>query len=374
MMSKIGQRFDMTYQKDRPFNDLPPLPPAGIDLETPAILKKLTVAARNLAELNGLCETLPDPRLFINTIVLQESRNSTAIENIVTTQDELYKATLEEGMEQNLAAKEVIRYRDALYVGLERMIGQKGLILTNTMVEIVQTIKQNKAGIRGVPGTALRNAVNGDVVYTPPSGEDVLREKLAALERFINEDHLSVMDPLIKLALIHYQFEAIHPFADGNGRAGRIINTLYLVQQQLLTQPVLYISAYIVQHKTAYYQLLREITETGHWEGWMLYILTAIAETSRETTLKIREILALKEELGKALKTVLGSSYNHDLLQEMFALPYLKIDTLQKKKIAHRQTASSWLSKLAKADILRTQKLGRSTYFINYRLMEILAG
>jgi Fic family protein len=374
MKSKIGQKFDMTYQKDKPFNDLPPLPPAGIDLETPAVLKKLTVAARNLAELNGLCETLPDPRLFINTIVLQESRNSTAIENIVTTQDELYKATLEEGMEQNLAAKEVIRYRDALYVGLGRMIDQKGLILTNTMVEIVQTIKQNKAGIRVVPGTALRNAVNGDVVYTPPSGEDVLREKLAALEHFINEDHLSVMDPLIKLALIHYQFEAIHPFADGNGRAGRIINTLYLVQQQLLTQPVLYISAYIVQHKTAYYQLLREITETGHWEGWMLYILTAIAETSRETTLKIRQILALKEELGKTLKTVLGSSYNHDLLQEMFALPYLKIDTLQKKKIAHRQTASSWLTRLTRADILRTQKLGRSTYFINYRLMEILAG
>jgi Fic family protein len=364
----------MTYQKDTPFNDLPPLPPAGIDLETPAVLKRLTVAARNLAELNGLCETLPDPRLFINTIVLQESRNSTAIENIVTTQDELYKATLEEGMEQNLAAKEVIRYRDALYVGLGRMIDQKGLILTNTMVEIVQTIKQNKAGIRGLPGTALRNAVNGDVVYTPPSGEDVLREKLAALERFINEDHLSVMDPLVKLALIHYQFEAIHPFADGNGRAGRIINTLYLVQQQLLSQPVLYISAYIVQHKTAYYQLLREITETGRWESWILYILTAIAETSRETTLKIRQILALKEELGKALKRVLGSSYNHDLLQEMFALPYLKIDTLQKKKIAHRQTASSWLAKLTRADILRTQKLGRSTYFINYRLMEILAG
>ena len=214
------------------------------------------------------------------------------------------------------------------------------------------------------------------MVYTPPSGEDVLREKLAALERFINEDHLSVMDPLIKLALIHYQFEAIHPFADGNGRAGRIINTLYLVQQQLLTQPVLYTrSTYIVKHKTVAYQLYKgNFSETGHWESWILYILTAIAETSRETTLKIREILRLKEELGKALKTVLGSSYNHDLLQEMFALPYLKIDTLQKKKIAHRQTASSWLGRLARADILRAQKIGRSTYFINYRLMEILAG
>ena len=364
----------MTYQRNLPFNDLPALPPEGINIETQAILKKLTVAARNLAQLNGLCETLPDPRLFINTIVLQESRNSSAIENIVTTQDELYKATLEEGAEQNHAAKEVISYRDALYVGLERMNARKGLILTNAMVEIVQTIKQNKAGIRTTPGTALKNAITGEIVYTPPSGEALLREKLTALENFINDREISSFDPLIKLALIHYQFEAIHPFSDGNGRTGRIINSLYLVQQELLTQPVLYISAYIIQYKTEYYQLLRGITETGNWQDWIMYILTAIAETSKETTIKIRKILFLKEELSEMMKVTLGSSYNHDLLQEMFALPYLKIETLEKKKIAHRQTISSWLNKLSEAKILRPRKMGRSTYFINHRLMEILAG
>lgn len=361
------------YQRLEPFNDLPALPPIGVDLETPAILKKLAIAARNLGELNGLCETLPDPRLFLNTIVLQESRNSSAIENIVTTQDELYKATLEEGMEQNNAAREVLDYRDALYVGLERMTAQKGLILTNTMIEVVQTIKHNKAGIRTIPGVALKNAINAEVVYTPPSGESVLREKLAELERFINDKELSPIDPLIKLALIHYQFEAIHPFPDGNGRTGRIINTLYLMQQELLSQPVLYISSYIVRHKTEYYQLLRGITETGNWQDWILYVLTAVAEASKGTTTKIRGILSLKEELGKTIRSVLGASYNHDLVQEMFALPYLKIETLEKKRIAHRQTASSWLNKLSQAGILHSQKMGRSTYYVNYRLMEILA-
>ncbi len=364
----------MPYQRDQPFNDLPPLPPEEVDLETHATLKNLAVAARNLGELNGLCETLPDPKLFTNTIVLQESKNSSAIENIVTTQDELYKATLEEAAEHNHAAKEVLGYRDALYVGLERMKARGGLILTNTMVEIVQTIKQNQAGIRTTPGTALKNAITGEIMYTPPTGIEILREKLAALEKFINDTNLSSADPLIKLAIIHYQFEAIHPFADGNGRAGRIINALYLVQQGLLTQPVLNLSSYIIQHKTEYYQLLRGITETGNWQDWITYLLTAIAETSKATTIKIRRILSLKEELGDTIREVLGASFNYELLQQMFALPYLKIDTLEKKKIAHRQTASLWLNKLSKAGVLRPQKMGRSTYFVNYQLMDILAG
>jgi Fic family protein len=363
----------MIYQRNQPFNDLPALPPAGIVLETQAVLKSLTIAARNLGELNGLCETLPDPSLLINTIILQESKNSSAIENIVTTQDELYKAALEDASEQNHATKEVLSYRDALYVGLERMKARGGLILTNTMVEIAQTIKQNQAGIRTTPGTALKNAINGEIIYTPPTGDDVIREKLAALENFINDSSLYSVDPLIKLALIHYQFEAIHPFVDGNGRTGRIINTLYLVQQELLTQPVLYLSSYIMQYKTEYYQFLRAITETGSWQDWVMYILTAIADTSKATTVKIRKILSIKDELQIMTKQALGASFKHELLQEMFALPYLKIDTLEKKKIAHRQTASSWLNKLSDAGILRPQKMGRFTYFVNHRLMEILA-
>ncbi len=362
----------MAYHKNLPFNDLSAIPPAGIDLETSPILKLLSLASRYLGELNGLCETLPDPAILINTIVLQESRNSSAIENIITTQDELYKAALDSDS-SNHTAKEVLSYREALYVGLERMKAQKGLLVTNTMIEIVQTIKGNEATIRNVPGTALKNAINGEVVYTPPCCEEILRQKLAALEHFINDCTLSELDPLIKLALIHYQFEAIHPFADGNGRAGRIINALYLVQQELLNLPVLYISAYIVQFKTEYYQLLRGVTETDNWQDWIMFILTAIATTSRETTIRIKKMLSLKEKLEKKMKAVLGASYSHDLLELMFTQPYLKIEILQKRQIAHRQTASLWLNKLVAENILLPHKMGRTTYFINHELMDILA-
>lgn len=362
----------MGFNRHIPFNALPDLPPEGIDLETPAILRRLANASRYLGELNGLCETLPDPQLLINTIVLQESRNSSAIENIITTQDELYKAAIEETSHSH-SAKEVLSYREALYAGLNRMKEQHNLILTNTMVEIVQTIKQNSIGIRNTPGTALKNAINGEVIYTPPSGEKILIEKMAALENFINHNEASRVDPLIKLALIHYQFESIHPFADGNGRTGRIINALYLVQQQLLNQPVLYISSYIMEYKTEYYQLLRGITETGNWQDWIMYILTAIAETSKQSTTRIRRMLSLKDEMGQSMKSVLGSSYHSELLQLVFASPYVKIDTLEKKGLAHRQTASVWLSRLSAAKILHPQKMGRTTYYINHQLMDILA-
>jgi Fic family protein len=360
----------MAYNKNTPFNDLPNLPPQGFS-ETPEILRHLSRAYRHLGELNGLCASLPDPKLLINTIVLQESKDSSAIENIVTTQDELYKAATEEAT-ANHAAKEVLSYREALYVGLEKMKAQKNLLLTDTMVEIVQTIKQNKAGIRNAPGTALKNAINGEIIYTPPCCEEVLREKLAALEQFINEPELSALDPLVKMALIHYQFEAIHPFADGNGRTGRIINALYMVQQELLSQPVLYLSSYIIKYKTEYYQLLRSVTEKDNWHDWIMYILTALIETAQLTTKNIRAMLALKEDYEKQMKEVLGSSFSHELLQLMFTLPYLKIELLEKRELAHRQTASSWLKKLTNAGILKPQKIGRTTYYVNYRLMELM--
>lgn len=361
----------MAYNKNTPFNDLPDLPPADF-VESSEILRHLVKASRYLGELNGLCESLPDPQLLINTIILQESKDSSAIENIVTTQDELYKAATEEGT-TNHAAKEVLSYREALYVGLKKMQSQKNLLLTSTMVEVVQTIKQNNSGIRNIPGTALKNAINGEVIYTPPCCEDVLRRKLAALEQFINDEEASSLDPLIKMAFIHYQFESIHPFADGNGRTGRIINALYLVQQQLLLQPVLYLSSYIVKYKTEYYQLLRGVTENGNWHDWLMFILTAVIETAQLTTQKIRNMLLLKEEFEVTMKEVLGSSFNYDLLQLMFTLPYLKIELLEKKQLAHRQTASSWLKKLTEANIVKPQKIGRTTYYINYRLMELLS-
>ena len=361
----------MSNDKNTPFNDLLNLPPTGFT-ESPEILRHLAKAARHLGELNGLCTSLPNPQLLINTIVLQESKDSSAIENIVTTQDELYKAASEEANASH-AAKEVLSYRQALYVGLEKMITQKNLLLTNTMVEIMQTIKQNKSGIRNAPGTALKNAINGEVIYTPPCCEDVLREKLAGLEQFINDPSISSLDPLVKMALIHYQFEAIHPFADGNGRTGRIVNALYLVQQGLLSQPVLYLSSYIVKYKTEYYQLLKAVTEKNNWHDWVMFMLTALIETAQLTTKRIRSMLVLKDESEKKMKEVLGASFSHDLLQLMFTLPYLKIELLEKGGIAHRQTASTWLKKLTDAGIVKPQKIGRTTYYINYRLMNLLS-
>lgn len=361
----------MAYNRNIPFNDLPDLPPLNF-VESPEILRQLAKASRYLGELNGLCASLPDPNLLINTIILQESKESSAIENIVTTQDELYKANSETDNASD-AAKEVLSYKEAMYVGLERLNTQKNLLLSNTMIEIVQTIKKNQSGIRNTPGTELINAINGEVVYTPPCCEDVLREKLFALERFINDNEASNLDPLIKLAFIHYQFESIHPFSDGNGRTGRIINSLYLVQQGLLMQPVLYLSAYIVKYKSDYYQLLRGVTEKENWNDWVMYMLTAIIETAQMTTQKIRNMLLLKNEYEQQMKDVLGSSFSFELLQLMFMMPYLKIELLEKKGLAHRQTASSWLKKLTYAAILRPQKIGRTTYYINYKLMEILA-
>lgn len=360
----------MAYNKNSPYNDLPALPPEGF-AETPELLRHLAKASRFLGELNGICTSLPDPQLLINTIILQESKDSSAIENIVTTQDELYRAATENDG-TNHAAREVLSYREALYAGLKKMKAQQNLLLTGTMVEIVQTIRQNQSGIRNTPGTALKSAITGEIVYTPPCCEDVLRDKLAALEQFINNPGLSPLDPLLKMALIHYQFEAIHPFADGNGRTGRILNALYLVQQELLAQPVLYLSAYIVKYKTEYYQLLRGVTEKGNWTDWVMYMLTALIETAQLTTRKIRDMLRLKDRYEKQTKAVLGASFSHELLQLMFTLPYLKIELLEKKGMAHRQTASTWLKKLAEADILKPQKMGRTTYYVNFRLMEVL--
>lgn len=360
----------MSHNRNTPFNELPDL--QSIDFsESEAMLIQLAKASRNLGELNGLCASLPDPHLLINTIALQESKDSSAIENIVTTQDELYKAASEKETASG-SAKEVLSYREALYTGLEKMNAQQNLLVTNTMIDVVKTINQNINGIRNIPGTTLKNAITGEVVYTPPCCEDVLRQKLSSLEKFINDETVSDLDPLIKMALIHYQFEAIHPFPDGNGRVGRIINGLYLVQQGLLPQPVLYLSSYIVKFKTEYYQLLRGVTENNNWQDWIMYLLTAIIDTAQLTTNKIKSMLLLKVEIEKQMRETLGSSFSYDLLQLMFQLPYLKIELLTKKQLAHRQTASVWLKKLGDAKILRPQKIGKTTYYINYRLIDLL--
>lgn len=361
----------MAYTPNEPYNDLPDLPPA-IDLNSPAILRALILASRHLGELNGLCASLPDPNILINTLVVQESRDSSAIENIVTTQDELYRAIADDDG-RSVVAKEVLNYREALYTGLARMNRQRNLLTTNTFVEIVQTLKQNQAGIRNTPGTALKNAISGSVVYTPPCCEDVVRQKLAALELFINEDGAHGPDPLIKLALIHHQFEAIHPFLDGNGRTGRILIPLYLVQQRLLPQPVLYLSRYINAYKQEYYRLLRRVTEQNAWSEWIVFILTGINETAQLTTSKIRRMLQLMTDLEPPTRQALGSRYTHALLQIMFTLPYLKIELLERRGLVTRQTAATYLKRLAEGGVLTPVKSGRTTYYVNQRLIDLLS-
>lgn len=353
-----------------PYNELPGLPP-NIDFEHPRLLKLTIRASRLLGELKGYCQTLPDPRLLINTLVLQESKDSSAIENIVTTQDELYRAVVlfEEEGESSPAAKEVLLYREALYQGWD-LLQTRGLT-TNTMIAMMQKLKNTDAAIRRVSGTKLANPQTGEIYYTPPEGESVIREKLAALEKFIHDDNDGI-EPIIKMALTHYQFEAIHPFADGNGRTGRILNVLFLVQKNILTMPVLYLSSFIISHKADYYRLLREVTEQQKWNEWIEYMLTAISETAQLTLEKISAIQSLKQDLTEKIKSVLKNSYTGELVDLLFSYPYVKIKTLELKNIAHRQTASLYLQKLAQENILRPVKKGKEMYYINHSLMNIL--
>lgn len=358
--------------KNLPYNALPDLPPPST-LESVELLKRCISANKLLAELKGYCQTLPNPDILLNTIVLQESKDSSAIENIVTTQDELYKASLELNDDiKNFSAKEVIQYRRAMYWGLEEM-NKNGLITSNLLVGIMQILRNTTDGIRKNPGTKLANPITNAIVYTPPEGEDLLRTKLAALEKFINDDDFCQLDPLIKMALIHYQFEAIHPFSDGNGRTGRILNVLYLINKQLIGLPVLYLSYYIIQNKPNYYRLLKEVTEKNNWTEWIEFVLQGIEETSKMTLNKINHILQLKDTIDQEIRNVLKSSYKKEISDLLFSYPYIKIKILEEKGIAKRQSASAYLQKLAIAGILRPLKIGKEIYYINAALMKILS-
>jgi len=360
------------HDKNLPYNNLPDLPPTT-SLETVEIFKLTIEANRLLAELKGYCQTLPNPNLLLNTIVLQESKESSAIENIVTTQDELYKAALDiDNVVNNPAAKEVLLYRQAMYWGLQEM-QKKELITTNLLVGIMQEFKQTYAGIRNNPGTKLANPNNNHIVYTPPEGENLLREKLSKLEIFINDDSFSSLDPLIKMALIHYQFEAIHPFADGNGRTGRILNVLYLINKNLIGLPVLYLSYYIIQNKSDYYRLLREVTEKQNWHDWVSFILKGVAETAALTLQRITAILELKKQTEEILKQTLKASYSREFADLLFSFPYIKIKILEQHNIAKRETASKYLKMVANAGLLNPVKVGNEVYYINTPLMNILS-
>ncbi len=367
----IHLEMKTAYNKDIPYNDLPDLPPKN-NLETTAIFKATIKANKLLAELKGYCQTLPYPQMLLNTVVLQESKESNAIENIVTTQDELYKATLMGDAIKNQSAKEVLQYRKAIYWGIGEL-QKNNLITTNLLVGLMQRLRGSSENIRKNTGTKLGNPTNNKIVYTPPEGENIIRDKLSKLEIFINDATFSDLDPLIKMALIHYQFEAIHPFSDGNGRTGRILNVLYLIQQELLGLPVLYLSHYIIQNKSDYYRLLKSITEENNWEEWVLFVVNGVAETSEMTLKKINAILELKITTEINAKAALKSSYSKELVDLLFSYPYIKIKVLEDNNIAKRQTASEYLKKLESNNILNSVKIGNEIYYINQKLIEILS-
>ncbi len=359
----------MIFDPHRPFNDLPPLPPRQ-DIETKPVLRKLASAARTLAELKGLGTSIPNQSMLVNSITLQEAKSSSEIENVVTTNDALFRAFTAESGKFDAATKEVLRYRQALWEGFARL--KKTPLSTNLFIHIVQTIKQDARGIRNLPGTVIGNPASGRIVYTPPEGESLIRNKLRDLENFIHGD--TPVDPLIKLALIHYQFEAIHPFFDGNGRAGRIINILYLVQTGLLELPVLYLSRAIIQAKSEYYNLLLGVTGKARWEPWILFMLDAVEATAaftRERILQIRELMDKTMEIAK--EKLPSRVYSKELMETIFRQPYTKAKFLVEAKIAERKTAAEYLKELEKISILKSKKIGKETLYLNVKLYNLLS-
>ncbi|MBQ9213177.1 MAG: Fic family protein [Bacteroidales bacterium] len=361
----------MIHDNNVPNNNLQKLPP-NINFETPEIFKACIKANKALAELKGCCLRLPNPEILLNTIILQESKSSSEIENIVTTQDDLYKAALDDIEKiNNPAAKEVLLYKEAIYKGLQ-LFESKGIISTNILIEIMQTLRCTQEGIRKISGTKIANPITKKVVYTPPETEDIIREKMCELERFINDDQTE-LDSLIKMALIHYQFEAIHPFSDGNGKTGRILNILYLIKEGLLNMPVLYLSHYIINNKSTYYKLLSNVTQKQDWVPWVLYMIKAVEETAFYTLKQIEAILTLKNDTEQKVKDVLQNNIHKELTEMLFTHPYIKIKVLENKGIAKRQTISSYLKKLSEANILSPVKLWKETYYINTGLFELLS-
>ena len=360
----------MSFDPQKPYNDLPLLPPKQ-DIETRNILRKTITAGRALAELKGLGETIPNQSMLVNSVVLQEAKASSEIENVITTDDALFRAFTAKTSRVDPSTKEVLRYREALWEGYNEL-KKRPILATNLFVKLVQRIKENRAGIRRTPGTTISNAATGEIIYTPPEGEAVIRDKLKNLEDYIHgEDDI---DPLIKLALIHYQFETIHPFSDGNGRTGRIINILYLVFQGLLDLPVLYLSKFVIDRKNEYYRLLRQVTEKSEWEPWILYMLDAVEETAtftRKRILDIRDLMAETMEVAK--ETMPGRVYSKELIELLFCQPYTKGQSLVDAGIAKRKTAAEYLKDLEKTGILTGKRIGREMLYLNTRLYDLLS-
>ncbi len=350
-------------------NELSKLP-IKKDIESKTILKKTASAHRALAELKGFVSSIPNENILINTLGLQEAKDSSAIENIITTHDDIFKAELNLDGFKSLNAKEVQNYISALKKGFS-LISKKKILTNNDIIQIQSELEKNNAGFRKVPGTALKNATTGEIVYTPPQDYDTILKLMANLEQFINDETMSDLDPLVKMGIIHYQFESIHPFYDGNGRTGRIINVLYLVMNDLLDLPILYLSRYIIENKGQYYKLLQEVRETDNWENWILYMLNAVEQISKETIVLIGKIKELIFEYKNLLRNNY-KFYSQDLLNNLFKHPYTKIEFIENDLGVSRITASKYLNQLAKDGLLKKEKLGTGNYYINERLIEIL--
>ena len=360
----------MPFDPAEPYNALPLLPPKA-DLETKAVLKKAIAANKALAELKGLGQTIPNQTMLVNTITLQEAQASSEIENIITTADALFRAFSAKTGQIDPATKEVLRYREAIWDGFQAL-KSKPTITTNLFIQIVQTIKKNQAGIRNTLGTKIASDRTGEVIYTPPEGEEVIREKLKNLEEYIHAENK--IDPLIKLAVIHYQFESIHPFSDGNGRTGRILCILYLIQQSLLELPVLYLSQYIINRKSDYYRLLRVVTEKSQWEPWVLYMLEAVENTAVQTKQKIIAIRDLMQQtLLEAKEKLPGRVYSKELIELLFKQPYTKVQILVDEGIAKRQAAADYLRECEKIGILKIHKLGKERLYLNLKMYKLLS-
>lgn len=344
-----------------PFNDY--------DLKTPKILEALNEATRSLAELKGLASSIPNQHILINAITINEAKDSSAIENIVTTHDSIYKVLTESGFKEE-AAKEVVDYRSAIWRGYE-IIKEKGFISTNVLVELQSMIEPNKTGIRKTPGTNLVNSKTGEIIYTPPQAESEIRDLLKNLEDYINNNGDEV-DPLIKMGLIHYQFETIHPFYDGNGRTGRILNVLYLVLNNLLTSPILYLSNYINKSKDTYYKLFNEFRENNKYEEWIIYILKGIEVTSKNTIDLIKQIQNEMESYKEEFMTKLPKIYSDELLYSLFYEVYTRINYIENRCGVTRQTATTYLNSLVDNGLLEYEKVGRESIYKNTRLINLL--
>jgi Fic family protein len=359
--------LEIPWVSAKPHNSLPPLPPV-IDVESRAVLKACINARTALAELKQAAGLIPNQTMLINTIPLLEAKDSSEIENIVTTTDRLFQHAQWES-QADPATKEALRYRSALHKGFHSLKDRP--LCTATAVEICRTLKGVDMDIRKTPGTQLINDKTGEVIYTPPEGESTLRDMLANWERFIHSE--DDVDPLVRMAVGHYQFEAIHPFTDGNGRTGRVINILYLIQQDLLQLPILYLSRHIIANRSDYYKLLLDVTRDGAWEPWILFMLKAVEETSRWTTDKIAAIRNLSEHTTEFVRNSLPKIYTRELVDVIFEQPYCRISDLVQKGVAKRQAASRYLKDLVELGVLVEQAVGKEKLFIHPKLMKILS-